>query len=101
MRPYAVPGPEGTTVQVPGPRNAFRFPAYFRIDLGFAKRLTFSRATEADQPIQVQLSADVLNLYDSVGAVRYEWAPNAEGLWQRIPTRLTPRLFNLRARVDF
>jgi len=40
----------------------------------------------------------VLNMTNTVA---YTWIPNREGIWERVPTRLTPRTFNVRMRVTF
>lgn len=101
--PYTppIPGPRlgNIEVQVPGPRSSARFTEYKRIDAGVTKEiLLFEDARRV--PVRVQLTAELLNVFDMVNTVAYHWIPGAEGIWRRIPTRLTPRTFNVRLRVD-
>ena len=99
--PYTSPVPDkriGQIVtQVPGNRHGSRFPAYRRIDVGISKYLTvFNRAT---RPVRLELTAELLNVFNMINTVAYSWLPDGHGIWQRIPTRLTPRTFNLRIRA--
>jgi len=98
--PYTppVPGPEvgNIVTQAPGDRFSARFPRFFRFDIGASKEIppevTGSR-------LSIELTAEILNLFDMTNTVSYSWVPDAEGIWQRIPTRLTPRLVNVRLNV--
>ena len=102
--PYTppVPGPRiGNIIsQVPGPRYSARYPEYMRVDIGVTKRIIISENGIAN-PLQLELSAELLNVFNMTNTIAYSWVPNREGIWQRIPTRLTPRTFNVRIRVDF
>lgn len=97
--PYTPPVPGrkvGTFVaQVPGPRNAGRYPEYRRIEMGVTKLIDFSGA------FRLELTAELLNVFDMTNTVAFSWVPDGDGIWQRVPTRLTPRTFNVRARLDF
>lgn len=99
--PYTPPVPGervGTFVaQVPGDRHSARYPEYRRIDMGVTKLVEFTGSF----PLRMELTAELLNVFDMTNTVAFNWVPNSEGIWQRIPTRLTPRTFNVRARVDF
>jgi hypothetical protein len=102
--PYTppVPGPRiGTLVaQVPGDRSAARYPRYFRFDLGATKQLTvFENGLHS--PVRLELTGEILNVFNMVNTIAYSWIPDAEGVWNRIPTRLTPRTVNVRLRVAF
>ena len=101
--PYTppVPGPTlgNVEVQVPGPRASARFTEYKRIDAGVTKEIELSRGDRA-APVRLQLTAELLNVFDMINTVAYSWVPGAEGIWRRVPTRLTPRTFNVRLRVD-
>jgi hypothetical protein len=90
-------------VQVPGPRNAFRFESYKRFDMGVTKRIEFAglRGSASSQPIRLEFTGEVLNVFDMSNTVAYSWTPGDDSIWRRIPTRLTPRTFNLRFRVTF
>ena len=99
--PYTSPVPDkrvGQIVtQVPGNRHGSRFPAYRRVDVGVTKYLTvFDRSV---RPVRLELTAELLNAFDMINTVAYSWVPDGRGIWQRIPTRLTPRTFNLRIRA--
>ncbi len=101
--PYTppIPGPRlgNIEVQVPGPRSSARFTEYKRIDAGVTKEIQlFER--EGRAPVQMHLTAELLNVFDMLNTVAYSWIPGAEGIWRRVPTRLTPRTFNVRLRID-
>ena len=103
--PYTppVPGPSVGNVQtqLPGPRNSDRYPAYQRLDIGATKTISLRPSTGRWNPVDLQLTAELLNLFDSINTVAYTWVARADGIWSRIPTHLTPRTFNVRARVVF
>ncbi|MEZ4696215.1 MAG: TonB-dependent receptor [Rhodothermales bacterium] len=103
--PYTppVPGPflgSGVRAQAPGPRNGARFDRYFRFDIGTTFEIPLF-GHEGSNPVNLQLTGEILNLFDMVNEVAYSWVPDASGIWNRIPTRLTPRTINVRARIDF
>ena len=86
--------------QVPGDRFSARFPEFRRIDFGVTKAVTvLERAIH--YPLRLELTAELLNVFDMNNIVAYSWIPDASGVWQRIPTRLTPRTINIRLRVSF
>jgi len=100
--PYTPPVPGrrlGSVIaQVPGPRHSAKYPEFRRIDFGTTKIITL---TNRPRPLQLEITAEVLNIFDIVNTVTYSWLPDASGIWQRIPTRLTPRTVNLRLRTSF
>jgi len=100
--PYTPPIPGrrvGSVVtQVPGNRHSARYPEFRRIDFGTTKIITLS---SQPRPLQLEVTAEILNIFDIVNTVAYSWLPDATGVWQRIPTRLTPRTINLRLRTTF
>jgi hypothetical protein len=102
--PYTPPVPGqrvGTYVaQVPGPRMSARYPEYQRVDMGAAKTLELTRLPDG-RPLQLELTAELLNVFDMTNTVDYTWIPGQNGIWKRIPTRLTPRTVNVRLRVQF
>lgn len=83
--------------QIPGERHSARYPEYRRVDMGITKLIDF----EGSFPLHIELTAELLNVFDMTNTVAYTWVPNGDGIWQRVPTRLTPRTFNIRARLDF
>lgn len=101
--PYTPPveGPKlgDIVLQVPGPRSSARFTEYMRVDLGVTK--TINVTGEGSDGIRLNLTGELLNAFDMVNTVAYSWVPGGDGVWRRIPTRLTPRTFNVRLRLDF
>jgi outer membrane receptor protein involved in Fe transport len=102
--PYTPPinGPEndeGVRVRQPGPRMSGRLPAYRRVDIGATKEIEITEATGsgAATPVKLNLTLEVLNLFDMDNTVAYTW----EGDWSRVPKRLTPRTLNARVRLTF
>ncbi|MCY3595311.1 MAG: TonB-dependent receptor [Bacteroidetes bacterium] len=84
--------------QIPGNRHSARYPEFRRIDFGTTKIITLSNRP---RPLQLEITAEMLNIFDIINTVAYSWLPDATGIWQRIPTRLTPRTINLRLRTSF
>jgi hypothetical protein len=101
--PYTPPleGPTsgGIVLQVPGNRSSARFTEYMRMDLGVTKSLEIGRIA-GSRPVRLQFTGEILNLFDMVNTVAYTWVPGGDGVWRRIPRRLTPRTINVRARID-
>ncbi len=87
----------GVYYQIPGPRNAQRFNEYRRIDVGATKTVTVFERGSGDAPVELSLTAEVLNIFDMTNTVAYTW----DGAFNRIPTRLTPRTINARLRITF
>ena len=71
-----------------------------RIDFGVTKHITVTEKA-LNNPLRLELTAELLNVFDMINTVAYSWIPDARGVWQRVPTRLTPRTFNVRLRVTF
>ena len=98
--PYTPPVPGDrvghVVVQEPGPRLSARYPEYRRMDFGVTKSVTVK-----EDALQLELTAEMLNVFDMQNTVAYSWVPDADGIWQRVPTRLTPRTINVRLRVVF
>ncbi len=84
-------------LQEPGYRNGERYPPYRRVDIGATRELTLSHHPR----LNLELTAELLNVFDMVNTVAYTWITGTNGVWQRVPTHLTPRTFNLRARIAF
>ena len=101
--PYTPPIPGerigNLLVQAPGDRHSARYPRYFRFDVGATFEMPLTSSTNA--PIQLQLTGEILNLFNMVNTVSYYWVPDQSGIWNRIPSRLTPRTINLRLRLEF
>ncbi|GAB5521056.1 MAG: TonB-dependent receptor [Rhodothermales bacterium] len=103
--PYTppIPGePIGNTVaQIPGPRFSARYTSYMRFDMGATKSLLITENGLGGQPLTLELTAELLNMFNMINTVAYSWVPDASGIWRRIPTRLTPRTFNVRMTLTF
>ena len=105
--PYTAPtqreiGNEGDVLTAePGLRHNNRFLEYRRFDMGATKELIFGQV--AGKPVQAELSAEVLNVFNMKNTVSQSYVPveTTSYGWQPIPTRLTPRLVNVRFRVTF
>jgi hypothetical protein len=69
--------------------------------MGATKTLQLIAKGNRTNPVNLQLTAELLNVFDMVNTVAYTWVTGADGRYSRIPTRLTPRTFNLRARINF
>lgn len=89
-----------TVVQVPGERHSARFIEYRRVDLGITRDLELANNLFG-RPVTMHLTGELLNVFDMSNVISYAWFPDEDGTWQRVPTRLTPRTFNLRLSVDF
>lgn len=102
--PYTPPVPGerigNITLQREGERFSARYTEYKRVDMGATKDLVvFER--EGTSPLRLQLTAEVLNVFNMTNTVAYVWLPGSDGTWNRIPTRLTPRMINVRIRAEF
>ena len=102
--PYTppIPGEQigNIVTQVPGPRFSARYPRYFRFDVGATKSVVvFERGLS--QPVRLEITGELLNVFNMINTVAYSWVPDASGIWNRIPTRLTPRTINVSVRVQF
>ena len=100
--PYTppIPGEQiGNIVeQIPGNRHSARYTRFFRFDIGATKEIPPERTGSR---LHIELTAEILNLFDMINTVSYSWVPDASGIWQRIPTRLTPRTVNVRLSARF
>lgn len=105
--PYTPPTPgesvNNVSLQAPGKRHSQRFLEYKRADLGVTKSLQIKRKSTADNNLlpKLALSLEVLNIFDMKNTISYTWIDPGTHLWERVPTRLTPRTFNTRLRVQF
>ena len=93
------PGPkvtEGVQTRVPGDRMSERLPAYRRVDVGATKRIEVVQ-NGIGGPIHLELTLEVLNLFDMDNTVDYSWTRGFE----RVPKRLTPRTLNARLHLTF
>lgn len=103
--PFTPPEPgqnvAGVDLQVPGRRASARYPEYRRFDMGLTREAELSGSGFAGNPVTLELTAELLNVFDMTNTIAYSWIAGADGTWQRVPTRLTPRQLNLRARLRF
>lgn len=103
--PYTPPAPGetigGVQLRVPGARNSARYPEYRRVDMGITKEAVLASNSPTGHPVRLELTAEVLNVFDMTNTIAYSYVADAQGVWQRIPTRLTPRTVNVRMRLEF
>ncbi len=103
--PYTPPAPGqiigGVTLRVPGDRNSARYPEYRRVDMGVTKEAILAQRSPTGNPVRLELTGEVLNVFDMTNTIAYSYVADATGIWQRIPTRLTPRTVNVRMRLNF
>ena len=91
----------GVDLQVPGARNSERYPEYRRVDLGITKEAVLVPNSPTGRPVELELTGEVLNVFDMTNTIAYSYVADAQGVWQRIPTRLTPRTINVRMTLQF
>lgn len=103
--PYTppVPGEQvgSLLTQVPGDRLSARYPVYFRFDIGASRDVTVFKSGFSGAPVVLELTGELLNVFDQINTISYYWVPDATGIWNRIPTHLTRRTINVRASVRF
>lgn len=103
--PYTPPTPGRNVgnidLQDPGPRAAARYPEYRRFDMGLTKEARFGLRGPAGEAVMLELTGEVLNVFDMTNTIAYSWIAGSDGVWQRVPTRLTPRQVNVRLRLRF
>ncbi len=86
--------------QVPGERFSARYQRYFRFDMGITKEVVVAdRAGRA--PVALEITGEILNVFNMINTVAYSWIPRSDGIWTRVPTRLTPRTINVRMGLRF
>ncbi len=95
--PYGNPKLDNTRAQ-------FRIPTYWRIDIGASA--TFSRKTDAWMRKQQHVESwavlfEVFNLTDHQNVNSHFWITDGTGIQWAFPNRLTGRMFNLRATINF
>ena len=86
--------------QVPGDRFSARYQRYFRFDMGATKEVVVSEKGFRN-PIRLELTGEILNVFNMINTVAYSWIPRSDGIWVRTPTRLTPRTVNVRMAIKF
>jgi hypothetical protein len=101
--PYTPPDPGkqigGIDLQNPGRRAAARYPEYRRFDMGLTREAQLGLSLPGGSPMTLELTGEVLNVFDMTNTIAYSWIAGSDGVWQRVPTRLTPRQVNVRLRV--
>ena len=98
-----VDGETGNEFFVDGARNASALPSYTRFDVGLTKRLIIGKGISG-APMTLLATAEVLNVFDQTNAIANTYNLLQRGnarYFEAVPTRLTPRTFNVRLRVDF
>ncbi len=83
---------------IPAARNSFSYPEYRRMDLGVTKEIVFGNP--ADPAFRIDATAEILNIFDMDNEVASTYVATGDR-WKRVPTRLTPRTYNVRMRLTF
>lgn len=103
--PYTPPAPgreiAGVQLREPGDRNSARYPEYRRIDMGVTKEAVLTPRSPTGNPVVLELTGEVLNVFDMTNTISYSYIADGNNIWQRVPTRLTPRTVNVRMRLSF
>ena len=86
--------------QVPGDRFSARYQRFFRFDMGITKNVVITDKG-LNGPLSLQLTGEILNVFNMINTVAYSWIPRSDGIWTRVPTRLTPRTLNVRMSITF
>lgn len=103
--PFTPPEPGerigGVDLQDPGRRASGTYPDYRRFDMGLTRLATLAPRGPSGEPVTLELTGEVLNVFNMTNTIAYAWIAGSDGAWQRVPTRLTPRQLNVRLRVRF
>ena len=94
-RPHAPPWPESPVWEVvEGPRDAFRYPLYHRLDVGLTKKWQPSWG-------EISLFLDVINLYYAKNVLLYFWEIDEDNPPRRRQIDMLPILPTLGIKVRF
>ncbi|MGQ9678388.1 MAG: TonB-dependent receptor [bacterium] len=81
---------------IPGPRDAFRYPVYHRLDVGLE--------TTVPQKLgrfEISFSIDIINLYNAKNVLLYYWDFSPSGLPQRRQINMLPILPTIGLKIQF
>ncbi len=86
--------------------NKFRYPAYYRVDIGFSYQLIKeSKPLRKSNPFHYikssWISLEVMNLLDRQNVASYAWIQSSSGAKYAIPNYLTGRQLNVKLQMKF
>ncbi|MDB5273603.1 MAG: hypothetical protein JWO58_1970 [Chitinophagaceae bacterium] len=87
----------------PDLRASFAAPAYKRVDIGFAKLVTYSdKKLEKKKFFEsIWITAEVLNILGVSNTISYDWIKDNNGFQYAIPNTLSSRFLNLKITVRY
>src|SRR5690606_30758998 len=81
-----------------GSRGSFRFPSYYRLDIGFSKLITFrdeDAATKTGFLQSLWLGAEILNIIAASNTISYSFVRDYDNRQYAVPNTLTGRIVNI------
>ena len=83
-------------------RNQFNGRAYNRMDIGFAKMISFARSNQEKLGLKaIWLNAEVLNLLGARNTISYTWITDLQNRQFGVPNNLSQRYFNFKIWAEF
>lgn len=83
-------------------RNQFNGRAYNRMDIGFAKLISFTPANQNKLGLKsIWLNAEVLNLLGARNTISYTWITDLQNRQFGVPNNLSQRYFNFKIWAEF
>jgi hypothetical protein len=82
----------------PDLRASFASPSYRRVDIGFAKLVSYSDKKIEKKKLfeSIWITAEVLNLLGVSNTISYDWIKDANGFQYAIPNTLSSRFLNIK-----
>ncbi|MDB5257192.1 MAG: hypothetical protein JWM14_1887 [Chitinophagaceae bacterium] len=87
----------------PDLRASFASPAYRRVDIGFAKLVSYSDKRIEKKKLfeSIWITAEVLNLLGVSNTISYDWIKDGNGFQYAIPNTLSSRFLNIKITVRY
>lgn len=87
----------------PDLRASFASPSYRRVDIGFAKLVSYSDKRIEKKKLfeSIWITAEVLNLLGVANTISYDWIKDANGFQYAIPNTLSSRFLNIKITVRY
>jgi hypothetical protein len=87
-------------------QHILRYPPYRRVDIGFSKQLIggYSEFKEKNPLKYIDnawITLEVFNLFQIFNTISYTWVTDINGRQYAVPNYLSPRLVNLKLKVEF
>jgi hypothetical protein len=87
----------------PDLRASFDSPSYRRVDIGFAKLVSYSDKRIEKKKLfeSIWITAEVLNLLGVSNTISYDWIKDGNGFQYAIPNTLSSRFLNIKITVRY